>query len=115
MKGANLPIGDKNGLIARLENEHQEKAEVIPDGYKLQIQFTSCLANNLNTSVFQYYVKMTGYENYGNDGENGTPGHDETKDEPTQWDKTVENLTNGALKNAKEVRENPPANQQTQP
>lgn len=109
MKGAQFPIGDKNGLIAKLENEHQEKAEVIPDGYKLQIQFTSCLANNLNTSVFQYYVKMTGYENYGNDGEAGTPGHDESKDEPTQHDKLSENLANGSLKNVQEIKEDPPA------
>ena len=28
------------------------------------MRFTSCLANNMNTSVFQYYVKMTKFNNY---------------------------------------------------
>jgi hypothetical protein len=35
---------------------------VLPDAYKLAITFKSCIANNMNTAVFQYYVKMTGYD-----------------------------------------------------
>ena len=41
---------------------HRENGEVLPDAYKLSIKFKSCIANNMNTSVFQYYVKMTGYD-----------------------------------------------------
>lgn len=76
VKGAQFKIGTELGEAAMIQNPHNEKAEVIPDGYKLSVSFTSCLANNMNTSVFQYYVKMTGYENYGNDGEEGQPGKD---------------------------------------
>ena len=75
VSGANFKIGTK--IVAPLENvDSRDKTEVIPDGYKLSINFKSCLANNMNTSVFQYYVKMTGYENYGKEGENGQPGTD---------------------------------------
>ena len=48
---------------AKMQQEHQD-TEVIPDAYKLQIRFKSCLTNNMNTAVFQYYVKMTGYDDY---------------------------------------------------
>lgn len=64
---ANFSIGTSDGATAMIMNPHNEKAEVIPDAYKLKIDFQSCLSNNLNTSVFQYYVKMTGYDSYGTD------------------------------------------------
>ena len=80
VKGATFKIGTSLGDAKRIENPHNEKAEVIPDGYKLSITFTSCLANNMNSSVFQYYVKMTGYENYGNDGEDGQPGSEKNSE-----------------------------------
>ena len=59
--GANFSIGTASGIggIDKLATPHSP-SEVIPDAYNLSIQFTSCLTNNLNTSVFQYYVKMTG-------------------------------------------------------
>ena len=61
-KGANLRIG--------------ENGEVLPDAYKLAITFKSCLANNMNTAVFQYYVQMTGYDSGSFDSPTsaGTPG-----------------------------------------
>ena len=103
VKGAQFKIGTEFGGAAMIQNPHNEKAEVIPDGYKLSVSFTSCLANNMNTSVFQYYVKMTGYENYGNDGEEGQPG----KDSPSEAMDTLANMINAHLakkgvKNAKE-------------
>ena len=68
--GAWFAIGSNMGNIAKIKNPddlgHRDEIEVLPDAYKLSISFQSCLANNLNTAVFQYYVKMTGY-----DGENG--------------------------------------------
>ena len=72
--GANFRIGVNKGDIT-LKNKHTD-SEVIPDGYKLSVTFTSCLANNMNSSVFQYYVAMTGYDNYKND----KPGQ-ESKDD----------------------------------
>ena len=51
---------------------------MLPDAYKLAITFKSCLANNMNTAVFQYYVKMTSYD-YGTDDSFG-PGQ-ESKDD----------------------------------
>lgn len=59
--GAN--IDESENIVPPSKSFHNE-SEVIPDAYKLQMKFTSCLANNMNTSVFQYYVKMTPYENY---------------------------------------------------
>ena len=47
-----------------MKMEHSDEGECIPDGYKLSINFQSCLANNMNTAVFQYYVDMDAYENY---------------------------------------------------
>ena len=61
--GANFEIGTSTKL-ATMKNLHSEKAEVIPDAYKLTVKFTSCLKSNMNTSVFQYYVKMAGYDAY---------------------------------------------------
>ena len=65
--GAKWGIGTVHGKAGFggdfLPTPHYEK-EVIPDGYKLSVTFTSCLANNVNTSIFQYYVKMTGYDGY---------------------------------------------------
>ena len=57
VQGANFEIGTE--VSKKIENKHDESIEVIPDGYKLHCEFQSCLSNNLNTSVFQYYVKMT--------------------------------------------------------
>lgn len=59
--GANFEIGTTNGDVAKILNPHQEGIEVIPDAFKLTITFKSCLPNNMNTAVFQYYVKMVGY------------------------------------------------------
>ena len=61
---ANFSIGVDHGTMVKMVNKHNENVEVVPDAYKLSINFKSCLANNLNTSIFQYYVQMTGYENY---------------------------------------------------
>ena len=66
-KGASFNIGSTNGDTVTLKNPHSD-SEVIPDAYKLSITFQSCLTNNLNTSVFQYYVKMTGYDDYNKPG-----------------------------------------------
>ena len=67
--GANLRIGADRGDAANIQNPeklgHRENGEVLPDAYKLAITFKSCIANNMNTSVFQYYVKMTGYDDSG--------------------------------------------------
>ena len=67
--GANLRIGVDRGDAANIQNPeglgHRENGEVLPDAYKLAITFKSCLANNMNTAVFQYYVKMTGYDDGG--------------------------------------------------
>ena len=67
--GANLRIGVDRGDAANIQNPeklgHRENGEVLPDAYKLAITFKSCIANNMNTSVFQYYVKMTGYDDGG--------------------------------------------------
>lgn len=64
--GANLRIGVDRGDAANIQNPeglgHRENGEVLPDAYKLTITFKSCIANNMNTAVFQYYVKMTGYD-----------------------------------------------------
>ena len=65
VQGATWRIGSSDGRVAQMQQPHDEKTEVIPDGYKLSITFKSCLDNNMNSSVFQYYVKMTGYEGYG--------------------------------------------------
>lgn len=63
--GGKFRIGSTAGNIAKLRNPtnegHRDDIEVIPDAYKLSIKFTSCLANNMNTAVFQYYVEMSGY------------------------------------------------------
>ena len=64
------------GNAVPMKNYHQDELEVIPDAYKLAISFTSCLANNLNTSVFQYYVKMAGYDDYAKDKMGGTTNKD---------------------------------------
>ena len=68
-EGANLRIGVDRGDAANIQNPeglgHRENGEVLPDAYKLQITFKSCIANNMNTAVFQYYVKMTGYDDGG--------------------------------------------------
>jgi len=58
---------------------------VIPDAYNLEIEFKSCLANNLNTSVFQYYVEMSEYDNGGVNSEppgseSKTDGYAKTKE-----------------------------------
>ena len=67
--GANLRIGVDRGDAANIQNPeklgHRENGEVLPDAYKLAITFKSCIANNMNTAVFQYYVKMTGYDDSG--------------------------------------------------
>ena len=78
LRGADFEIGTVVGLPGseldstgmslkskvRMPNPHISLMEVIPDAYKLDITFTSCLANNLNTAVFQYYVKMAAFNNY---------------------------------------------------
>lgn len=80
-EGANLRIGVDRGDAANIQNPaelgHVENKEVVPDAYKLSIEFKSCLANNMNTAVFQYYVEMTSYD-YGGDDSFG-PGQ-ESKD-----------------------------------
>lgn len=63
--GGNFSIGTSTGNGAKIKNPHKDEVEVIPDGYKLQCSFKSCLPNNLNSSIFQYYVKMTGYDDEG--------------------------------------------------
>ena len=77
--GAKHRIGVSLDEVAKIQNPeglgHRENGEVLPDAYKLSIEFKSCLANNMNTSVFQYYVKMTGYD----DGGSLQPG-DTSKD-----------------------------------
>ena len=74
--GANVSIGVNLKEVATLENPegkgHVENKEVLPDAYKLHIKFKSCLANNMNTAVFQYYVKMTGYDGYKSDNPGDT-------------------------------------------
>ncbi len=55
---------------------HRSEVEVIPDAYKLSITFTSCLANNMNTAVFQYYVQMTYYDG-GNEKTDQDPGQEQ--------------------------------------
>ena len=78
--GANLRIGVDRGDGANIQNPeklgHRENGEVLPDAYKLQITFKSCLANNMNTAVFQYYVKMSGYDSgpFDESGVSGGPG-----------------------------------------
>lgn len=65
LPGANFRIGTVTEKAEVKDSDfqvHDDQIEVIPDGYKLSCTFQSCLANNLNTSIFQYYVKMTGYE-----------------------------------------------------
>ena len=66
-------IGSDNGDVANIKNPdkkgHNENVEVIPDAYKLSISFKSCLANNLNTSIFQYYVEMVDYDRVGKEEE----------------------------------------------
>lgn len=68
-EGANLRIGVDRGDVANIQNPaglgHRENGEVLPDAYKLAITFKSCIANNMNTAVFQYYVQMTGYDDSG--------------------------------------------------
>lgn len=61
VSGAKFEIGTSYEPVATIKNPHQEGIEVIPDAYKLSITFKSCLPNNMNTAVFQYYVKMVGY------------------------------------------------------
>ena len=75
--GAQFEIGVNMGNAAVLQNHHQDEIEVIPDAYKLSVTFQSCLANNLNTSVFQYYVKMAGYDDYANDKMGGSDSKDD--------------------------------------
>ena len=78
-EGANMSIGVDRKDVTNIQNPehlgHKENKEVLPDAYKLAITFTSCLANNMNTAVFQYYVKMSGYEDGGAD-----PGKESTDD-----------------------------------
>lgn len=67
--GANFDIGVSDAQVAQIKNKHVAGVEVLPDGYKLSCNFKSCLANNMNTAVFQYYVEMTPYDSYsGNTG-----------------------------------------------
>ena len=61
--GANFSIGTSRPDAATIKNPHTD-SEVIPDAYHLGVKFKSCIANNMNNSVFQYYVKMTGYDNF---------------------------------------------------
>ena len=75
--GAQFEIGVNMGNAAVLQNHHQDEIEVIPDAYKLSVTFQSCLANNLNTSVFQYYVKMAGYDDYASDKMGGSDSKDD--------------------------------------
>ena len=77
VSGADFSIGTISGKAGVSKGDfqkHNDEIEVIPDGYKLSCTFQSCLANNLNTSIFQYYVKMTGYEDAANAG--GTSNDD---------------------------------------
>lgn len=64
--GANVRIGTDIRDTSDIQNPkglgHIEGMEVVPDAYKLTINFKSCIANNMNTAVFQYYVEMTGYD-----------------------------------------------------
>lgn len=60
--GASFRIGSDDGQTVMLEQEHKDGEEVVPDAYKLAMTYKSCFANNLNTSIFQYYVKMTAYD-----------------------------------------------------
>ena len=67
--GAHLHIGVDRGDAANIQNPaklgHRENHEVLPDAYKLSIKFKSCMVNNMNTAVFQYYVQMSGYDDGG--------------------------------------------------
>ena len=67
--GADFAIGANQAHVAMIQNPenkgHRENQEVLPDAYKLSITFKSCLANNMNTAVFQYYVAMAGYDDAG--------------------------------------------------
>lgn len=83
LRGADFEIGTVVGLQGasrdgegnlnskvRMPNPHISAMEVIPDAYKLELTFTSCLANNLNTAVFQYYVKMAAFNEYNGAAQN---------------------------------------------
>ena len=89
---SNFEIGSDHPL--KKKNPHQEGVEVIPDAYKLSITFKSCLANNLNTSIFQYYVKMQGYDDYSSSNMGGD-------DVGIQIPGALETMT----RNAEEVKE----------
>ena len=55
----------------------------------LSITFKSCIANNMNTAVFQYYVKMTGYDSgpFDSATSSGDPGGTSQDD----WASRLEN------------------------
>ena len=57
-----------------MQQKHIDEVEVVPDAYKLHVTFDSCLANNMNNAVFQYYVKMTAYNEYGDSATQETGG-----------------------------------------
>lgn len=90
--GALFSIGsipDKAEVSRSDFQKHNDEIEVIPDGYKLSCTFQSCLANNLNTSIFQYYVKMTGYENHSDDNSSNRPGGTSNDDAISKLEQAV--------------------------
>ena len=77
--GANFSIGTSRPDAATIKNPHTD-SEVIPDAYHLGVKFKSCIANNMNNSVFQYYVKMTGYDNFAESWMGGDENEDAATD-----------------------------------
>ena len=106
--GGNESIGTQvPGLTIR--QPHQDEVEVIPDAYKLSMTFQSCLANNLNTSVFQYYVEMSGYKDYASKNMGGS----ENESDQTKGKQLKESLTGkgGILEKTPDIRPPEPADQ----
>ena len=115
-------IGASNGDVANMENPaegespndpkeqgHRQDIEVVPDAYKLSINFKSCLANNMNTAVFQYYVKMVGYDGYAK----GNTGGDSTKSLAAEIEEKYVNLPGKTWKQQEEEEKNKDANDPT--
>ena len=84
------------------------------------MKFTSCIASNMNSSVFQYYVKMAGYDAYstskmgGYEDESATI-HQLLPDQEEISDDDLENLANGGEDNGQNQQPNaqattPPVN-----
>ena len=55
-------IGTNVYGAARSGKMHDETYEVIPDAYALDCTFKSCISENLNNSVFSYYLDIVKFE-----------------------------------------------------